>query len=297
MEARYFRVRYNNNENGIYHTLAYRDEIKEANVHLSYLAEGGQEVYTAHYGIDILVAADLEEETLRQAETLMNSHQVKELYLPEEKADNPSLERLVKKADQVRFIKEGEDHTWKTGLWEFWVGNLGGSLSLYHGFAGTKELGEDCALSGKISDSHNPCVPSLVKETDFCGFGCLRHRDFQVIKGHLRPDRKDFRTGSLLLGKGVFCGHVSELMERLRAYKDRIRVVQLPAQMENWEDKLLELIPEEELQYYVGHSKNGRETAGAIASHSVYCRYVPAAKEEGLCLSGYFIPYLNKNHC
>ena len=36
MKARFFRVRFSDNGKGIYHTLAYRDEIEKTCVHLSY---------------------------------------------------------------------------------------------------------------------------------------------------------------------------------------------------------------------------------------------------------------------
>ena len=74
MRARYFRMRFGNNGKGIYHTLAYRDEFEKASVHLAYIGEGGQEGLAIRYPMDVLVVADLEDETLRQVEELLEKH-------------------------------------------------------------------------------------------------------------------------------------------------------------------------------------------------------------------------------
>lgn len=297
MKARYFRMRFSNNERGIYHTLAYRDEMQGENLHLSYVGEGGQEPSVTHYPIDVLVAADLGEETLRQVTILLKNHPVKELYLPVGEESLPVLDEMAAGVDQLRFLKEGEIHCWKRGLWEFRILNLGRELSLYHGYTGTKDLREDCAFCGRVYDPADPCSPCLLEERDFCGFACMRHRDLHLIKAHLDSKYQGFRVGALLLSRGVFRGKISELLERIKDYKERIRAVHLPANLETWERELLDLAPEREIQYYVGHTGYRSEIPGDIVSHSGYCHYVPANLENGLCLSGYFVPFVREKDC
>ncbi len=295
MKARFFRVRFRNNGRGIYHTLAYRDEIEGTSVHLSYVGEGGTESSATHYPIDVLVAADLEEETLRQTEKVTEEHSVDRLYLPKIGERSSILERIIKKAGSTRFLDEDETVSWNDGLWEFWIGNLGGCLSLYHGFAGTKELGEDCIYVGKIYGADDYCSPCLLEEKDFCGFGCLHHRDFHRMKAHENSWNRGFRTGTLLLGKGVFQGKTEKLLKKVEKYKEKLRTIQLPHKVEIWDRKLLNLMAAEEIQYYVGHSGYELQIPGEIVCQSGYCHYIPADCERGLCLSGYFIPFQIQN--
>lgn len=297
MRARYFRMRFGNNGKGIYHTLAYRDEFEKASVHLAYIGEGGQEGLAIRYPMDVLVVADLEDETLRQVEELLEKHEVRQMYLPAGTESLVISKQLAAKAGKLQFLREGESHEWRTGLWEFHIRNLGNSLSLYHGYTGTKALGEDCAFAGKIYDPEDHCSPCLIEEKDFCGFGCLHRRDFQTLKAHLDKKFEGYRTGTLLLGKGVFDGNVKELLDNMNGFKERIRIIQLPAHIQCWEKELFNLAPEKEIQYYVGHSAYSSEVPGDIASHSGYCHFVPVDLESGLCLSGYFIPFLTKKDC
>ncbi len=298
MEARFFRERFHTNGKGIYHTLAYRDEIENVLVHLSYLSEGGEEPRTVRYPIDILVAADRKDETMEQVVKIMETHPVDRLYLPGTEQQSPLWGLIAAKPREVREFLEGETLTWKEGQWEFWLGNFGGTLSLYHGFAGTKDLGEDCVYTGKIYGPKDHCSPCLVDEKrDFCGFGCFRHRDVHLMKGHLDPRKESFRTGTLLPGSGVFRGAAGRLWEEAARYREKIRVIQLPHTIEQWDPGILALAPEREFQYYVGYPEQEPGIAGEIARHSGYCLYVPADCSHGLCLSGYFIPFQREKNC
>ena len=133
-------MRFGNNGKGIYHTLAYRDEFEKASVHLAYIGEGGQEGLAIRYPMDVLVVADLEDETLRQVEELLEKHEVRQMYLPAGTESLVISMQLAAKAGKLQFLREGESHEWRTGLWEFHIRNLGNSLSLYHGYTGTKAL-------------------------------------------------------------------------------------------------------------------------------------------------------------
>lgn len=298
MKARFFRVRFSDNGKGIYHTLAYRDEIEKTCVHLSYLSEGGEEPSATSYPIDILVAADLGEDTLEKLETMTKSHSIGILYLPKTEEEIPVLRRIKDKVGEVHLLEEGKTISWKEGLWEFWLGNLGGCLSLYHGYAGTKELGEDCVYVGRIYGPEDFCSPCILEnERDHCGFGCTHHRDFHLLKAHNDSRYVGFRTGTLLLGRSVFRGQLERLLGEISPMREQIRVIQLPHHIEAWDREILKLVPEEEIQYYVGHTEHEVSISGGIASHNGYCRYVPVNRTSGLCLSGYFIPFLREKNC
>lgn len=291
MEARFFRVRFNDNGKGVYHTLAYRDEIENLCVHLSYVSDGGDESWETTYPVDILVAADLREETLQKIERIAMSHQVDRLYLPKPEANHPAMEQIKNKVKSVHPVSEGEAVAWNEGLWKFWIGNLEGCLSLYHEYAGTKSLGENCVYAGRICGPEDLCSPCLMDDDrDYCGFGCIHQKDFHLLRAHQNSQYPGYRTGTLILGRTVFQGQAGRLLKMIPKVEEKIRVIQLPHQIERWDQEILRLMEADEIQYYIGNTELTSRIAGDIVLHSRYNQYIAAEGKYGLCLSGYFIP-------
>lgn len=300
MLADFFRMLFHKVDKGMYYTASMKDEVREKTFHLVYVAQGAAPGKEERYPLDVLAAGDVLESTLAQVKKMVEERPVKTVIFPEE-CPQELVDWCQEKHTEVIIAKD--TYTIAENRWEFrfqaFQGNSGSTLVMYQGFTGDDLQKEDCAFVTKIV-SQEPCVSCIYGEDDYCGFGCNRLKDYDVIGGHKKSKNGAYRMGTLVLGDMLLKGQTDKLSQMIEGVEEKIRCVYLPSELkrDNYEGFLEDICNKRDYVYVIGNqSQTEPEIVGKILSESPYVQYRSINEDTGFCASGYRIPYLREKGC
>ena len=301
MLADFFRMLFHKVNEGVFYTAALCDEIRDERLHLVYLSDGAVPMEEDTYPLDILAIGDCQETTLKQMKAMVQKRRIKLVILPSgdgsEEIGKYCREQGVEQtqiASQPILMKK---ERWELRFQTF-QGMKGNTLVMYQGFRGDDLTREDCVLTGKIV-REEPCVSCIRGEDDYCGFGCLGTKDFDVMKRHKRKGSTSYCMGTLILGSMSMKGQVQKLKEMVEDVSDKIRCVCLPCGLtaDNYEEGLFDRPERSDYLYAVGQQGTEPEVVGEIVGKYPCVQYRMINEKTGLCISGYRIPFLREKDC
>lgn len=298
MKAEFFRMLFQKAVRGIYYTGAVKDEFRDVNLHLAYVGEGAEIASQDEYPLDILAVGDWKEETLTRIQEMVSKRKITTVIFPARSEAAEDMENFCKEQGVEEVLMAEEAITIHRGrcelIFDSFTGADGATLVMYQGFTDDDLEKEDCALSAKVFKDER-CVSCLYGEDDHCGFGCLRAKDFDVLKGHKRKGSENHRLGVLILGSTDVKSQLEHLKAMLEPVAEKLRCIYLPYGVgdENEAYSLAQLA-DRDYMYFVGH-ENGVDTAraGAIVTTNPFARYQMVNKEYGFCMSGYRVPFMS----
>ncbi len=302
MLADFNRMLFRKVKRGVYYTAALYDEIRGERLHLAYIGEGATPVEEDTFPLDILAVGDWKDTTIEQLRKMVQHREVKTVIFPE--AEGWKETETVCRENGVETVQAVQDlYVVKKARWELrfqvFSGEQGESLVMYQGFTEDNLIKEDCVFSGKIMDQEH-CVACLYGEDDYCGFGCLRTKDFDLLKGHKRSGNTCYRMGTVVLGNINLKAQSSKLIEMLKPVANQLRCIYLPYGVtgDNYDDEWLKLLDRGDYLYVIGQNNRiDRDVVGKIVTSNPYIQYRIVNEQYGFCASGYRIPYLKEKSC
>ncbi len=302
MLADFNRMLFRKVKRGVYYTAALYDEKRNERFHLAYIGEGASPVEEDTFPLDILAVGDWKDTTIEQLRRMVQQRKVKTVILPEsegwERLEAVCRENGVESVQAVSDVFIMKKARWELRFWAF-LGEQGMSLVMYQGFTEDDLEKEDCIFSGKIMDQE-PCVACLYGEDDFCGFGCLRAKDFEMLKGHKRAGNTCYRMGTVVLGNIDLKLQSNALKEALEPVAKQLRCIYLPYKVtsDNYNDEWMKILGNGDYLYVIGREGGvAREVAGKIVTSNPYLQYRTVNEKYGFCASGYRISYLKEKSC
>lgn len=298
MKAEFFRMLFQKTVKGIYYTGAVKDEFRDVSLHLAYVGEGAEIVTQDKCPLDVLAVGDWKDVTLKCVKKMLSKRRVTTVICP---AGNAAAEEMVSFckekgveevliADKPTTICKGRSEL----IFDSFTGAEGAVLVMYQGFIGDDPEREDCALAAKVFKNDH-CVSCLYGDDDHCGFGCLRSKDFDVLKGHKRKGNMSHRLGTLVLGSTDVNSQLEHLKMMITPIADKLRCIYMSYGVgdENEAYSLAQLV-DSDYMYFIGHEKGTDSArAGRLVMSNPFARYQMVNKNYGFCMSGYRVPFMS----
>lgn len=298
MKAEFFRMLFQKTVRGIYYTGAVKDEFRDVNLHVAYVGEGAEIVSQDGYPLDILAVGDWKEKTIDCIRQMISERNVTTVVFPARNAESDDMEKFCKERGVEEVLVADEMITIHKGRCELIFGSFDGidgtTLAMYQGFTDDDLEKEDCALAAKIFRDER-CVSCLYGEDDHCGFGCLRAKDFDVLKGHKRKGSKSHRLGVLILGSTDVNSQLEHLKTMIDPVADKLRCIYLSYGVGDGNEAYsLAKLADGDYLYFIGHEQGvDAARAGMIVTKNPFARYQMVNEEYGFCLSGYRVPFMS----
>lgn len=300
MKADFYRVLFRKTMRGTYVTISLNDEIRGETLHAAYIGAEAEPVEKDRYPLDILAVGDTRAGTLKLLRSMAAEREIRTVILPDGAGDLDGLTEECRSqgVSDVCVVKDCMNVSRERWELQFRVfsGERGNTLALYQRFVGCNPAEEDCVLTGKVIN-REPCVPCILGEDDYCGFGCLRNRDFDVLKGHKRTESTCYRMGTLIFSTACMKGHTGELKALAEEYRDELRCICLSDAIsgQDFDESFLEAVPTtEDYLYLVGAADSVPEQLTELVGANPCLQYRTVNERFGFCISGYRIPYLKK---
>lgn len=242
MKARHFRVMYQNAGKGVVHTVSVADTTVDEKCNIYYIAglkgnESGsldlEEKFVNCAGdIDLMVVANHEKSSMKEALELAKGNKVKTVILPGTKDSLVAEQKQFLEAGvkAVQMLESGESLGFEKAGWKAKIVCVGMgedmSLAMFHDTAKNDPKEEDCVLTVRPFSAQMPSEVSVDAENLSSDMRGTLYNDFNICKGHTR-NRESYVTGTILLGnlESGACGEVLRLFDDEKA---QIRFVVLP---------------------------------------------------------------------
>lgn len=311
MKAKYFRMMYQNAENGMVHTFSTADTETGDKYTLCYLnsLKGNTDPIAAiderfeNYTetIDLMVLAVSEEPVIGQALKIAAANSVHTVLLPGDgAAAQDAKKRLLRAGVKEVLAVENENVYECVKPWQIKVIGLGtgaaASLVLYHDAIANQGDERDCVLTVKPLDQELSWTACVDPADLSCDMQAALYNDFDICKRHNQRDGKGYVTGTLLLGRVNLKEYSAKLKVLLSEERKNIRFTALPegGRDEYYSAEFLDWLDQENAdkrKYFIAPSKAAGNEAALKDILLRGGRHTPILTGNGwgLCASGYFV--------
>ena len=230
-----------------------------------------------------LILADTEPQTMRCAQTLLETSSVDTILLPK------TQEVFTLTAPGETAICE-VIHKQEISLSDYVIKLFcrDNKLVVYFGSEGIYPSGNECVMNVKTFTPKLPCSMTVDAANLGCEMRCLLRQDITQCKRHNQRDETYFVDGHLLPGTADLSECLPELRTYLTEEWESIRFVGLPfgGSENGWQKELMETGTAGHHRYFIGTNDVSPAVLEAIGTQDTYGTFAFTGKESGLCISG-----------
>jgi len=306
MEAKYFRLMYQNVNKGMVHTVSVEDTIKKCKFTAFYLS-GSKKLKNSlvtderfsccKETIQLMVLAELDTDCLQKALEIIEANALVQVVMPDCAQETIDIIKSAG-AEKVLVLKDGESMEPDCDIWQVSLKCYGegrnASIVMFHGSEHLNPQIMDCVLNVKPVSKRLPCKVCVDSKNLSCDMSCGLYNDFDICKGHNAKSRNNYLTGTLLLGSVDLKTYGNQIQKDFEEFRRYIRFTSIPesCKSEDWKD-MMDWLDEEnkvDKKYFIppSNEKGNEKILKNVLEKGPHRIPLLTSESFGICVSGFY---------